>query len=159
VDVKLFLTFIFLSGLLMGCGSRRAWTSTDSWYTGPPPDEQSTSPQSKLDPSRIHEVLEARQADAEQLLQDVSIVELTDQQAAELIGQPLPEAPGTKPYLVRGLYLNRGTGQFSVYVSSEQLVVRHRSLGSRAVPMVRQALVLQLEQAPVEVFVHCSMAE
>jgi hypothetical protein len=159
VDIKLCLTFIFLSALLMGCGSRRAWTSADSWYTGSPPTEQTSSPLSRLAPSRIHEVLEARQADAEQLLQNVAVVELTDQQAADFVGQLLPEAPGTKPYLVRGVYLNRATGQFSVQISGDQLVVHHGSLGASAVPMKRQALVLQLEHAPAEVFVDCSMAQ
>lgn len=63
------------------------------------------------------------------------------------------------PYLTRGLYLNRGTGRFSVYISADQLVVHHGSLGASAVPMKRQALVLQLEQSPAEVFVYCSMAK
>jgi hypothetical protein len=67
--------------------------------------------------------------------------------------------PGTKPYLTRGVYLNRGTGGFSVYILEDQLLVRHGSFGRSAVPMKRQALVLQLEHSPTEVFVTCSMAE
>jgi hypothetical protein len=46
-----------------------------------------------------------------------------------------------------------------VYLAQDQLVVNHGSLGSSAVPMKRQALVLQLERMPAEVFVACSMAE
>jgi len=107
----------------------------------------------------MHEVIESKQSDAERLLQDVAIVELTDQQAAEFIGQALPEAPGTKPYLVRGVYLNRETGGFSVYILEDQLLIRHSSLGSSPSPMKRQALVLQLERRPAEVFVTCSMAQ
>jgi hypothetical protein len=104
-------------------------------------------------------VIESKEFNAERLLQDVSSVELTSQQAVEFIGKALPHVPGTKPYLTRGLYLNRGTGRFSVYVLADQLVIHHGSLGSSAVPMKRQALVLQLEQSPVEVFVYCSMAK
>jgi hypothetical protein len=104
-------------------------------------------------------VTESKEPDAERLLQDGSIVELTDQEAVELIGKVLPDALGTKPYLTRGLYLNRGTGRFSVYILEDQLVVHHGSLGSSPVAMKRQALVLQLEQSPAEVFVTCSIAK
>jgi hypothetical protein len=86
-------------------------------------------------------------------------VELTSQQAVEFIGKALPEVPGTKPYLTRGVYLNRDTGRFSVYILADQLVVHHGSLGSGPSSMKRQALVLQLDQSPAEVFVTCSMAE
>jgi hypothetical protein len=67
--------------------------------------------------------------------------------------------PGTKPYLTRGVYLNRGTGGFSVYILEDQLLVRHGSLGHSGVPMKRQALVVQLKRKPAEVFATCSMAE
>jgi hypothetical protein len=61
--------------------------------------------------------------------------------------------PGTKPYLTRGIYLAKGTGSFSVTVFEDQLMVVHGSLGSGGYPMNRQALVLQLEEAPSEVLV------
>jgi hypothetical protein len=104
-------------------------------------------------------VIKSKEAVAEELLEDVSIVELTSQEAAELIGKELPEVPDTQPYLTRGVYLARGTGSFSVYIVDDQLVVSHGSLGSGGYPMGRQALVLQLERAPTEVFVTCWMAK
>lgn len=156
---RLLLAFFLLAGLVTSCGRQQAWTDQDSWYTGPPSREEPYWSSPELDRSRVHEVLESREAEAEALLQDVPATALTDGQAADLIGQPLPDVPGTTPYLVRGLYLNRGTGQFLVYVSGERLTVHHASMGSRTVPMKRQALVLQLEQSPEEVFVFCSMAE
>jgi hypothetical protein len=104
-------------------------------------------------------VTASKTADAVSLLQDVSSVALTDQQAAELISDSLPDLAGTEPYLVRGLLLNRETGGFTVYTSGDQVVVHHGSLGGGAVAMTRQPLVLQLEQDPVEIFVVCSMAE
>jgi hypothetical protein len=149
---------IMVSGTLIGCVSQRAWSTEDAWYR-PRPSGTPVGEWSELDRARIHEVVESKELVAEELLEDVAIVELTDEQAAELVGEALPDAPGTKPYLTRGVYLARGTGRFSVYTLDEQLVVHHGSLGSGGYPMSRQALVLQLERAPAEVFVTCSMAK
>jgi hypothetical protein len=152
------LACIALSGALVGCISRRAWTTEDSWYN--PPSQGALVGQGQtLDRARMHEVVESRHAEAEELLEDVSIGELSDEQAAGFIGQELPEAAGTKPYLTRGVYLARGTGSFSVTVYEDRLVVHHGSLGSGGYPMSRQTLVLQLERIPAEVFVTCSMAK
>ena len=158
MNIKVLFACILLSGILIGCRDQRSWTTEDSWYR-PPPSGTSFWKWAKLDRARIHEVIESKQSAAESLLQNVAIVELTDQQAAELIGQALPEAPGTKPYLARGVYLNRETGGFSVYILEDQLLIRHSSLGSSPLPMKRQALVLQLEHSPAEVFVTCTMAQ
>jgi hypothetical protein len=159
MNVKGLFTCILLSGMLISCSQQRAGAAEDLWYKPPPSESPLYWTWPELDRTRIHEVTESKEPDAERLLQDASIVELTDQEAVELIGKALADAPGTKPYLTRGLYLNRGTGRFSVYVLEDQLVVHHGSLGSSAVPMKRQALVLQLEQSPAEVFVTCSMAK
>jgi hypothetical protein len=159
MNVKGLFICILLSGMLTSCSQQRAWTTEDSWYNPPPSESPLYWTWPELDRTRIYEVTESKEPDAERLLQDASIVALTDQEAIELIGKALPDAPGTKPYLTRGLYLNRGTGRFSVYILEDQLVVHHGSLGSSPVPMKRQALVIQLEQSPVEVFVTCSMAE
>ena len=167
MNKKMLLLRFLLGGALLlagatlyGCTSdRRAWTTQDSWYNAPPPETPRRGEWEQLDRARIHEVLESRELQAEELLQDVSIVEVTAEQAAELIGATLPDQPDTQPYLTRGVYLNGGTGSFSVYLLEDQLLVHHGSLGHRAVPMKRQALVLQLEQEPQDVFVTCSMAE
>jgi hypothetical protein len=145
-------------GLTLFSTSHGAWTSKDSWYADLPEGVSSWNWPS-LDRARIHEVIESREAKAEELLQDVSIVPLSSKEAAEFIGEELPGAPGTQPYLTRAVYLNRATGGFSVSILDDQLRVHHGSLGRRAVPMKRQALVLQLEREPAEVFVTCSMAE
>jgi hypothetical protein len=128
------------------------------WYN-PAPSGALVGEGQRLDRERIHEVIESKEAEAEALLEDVPILELTVEEAAEFIGQPLPEVPGTKPYLTRGVYLAKGTGSFSVTVFEDQLMVVHGSLGSGGYPMNRQALVLQLEEAPSEVFVECWMAK
>jgi len=64
-----------------------------------------------------------------------------------------------KPYLIRGLLLNEGTGSFSVYVIDSTICVYHGSLGKHAVPMDRRPLVVFLAHEPKTVFVDVSMAE
>jgi hypothetical protein len=103
-------------------------------------------------------VVAPRLADAEALLEDAAIVPLTSEDASELAGELLPEARGTAPFLVRGLCLQRTTGRFTVYLDGQSLVVHHGSLGSGSGLMERQPLVLQLDRAPIEVYVTCSMA-
>lgn len=161
MKAELLLTCVWLAGslFLAGCGRQQASIAKDAWYTGLPPGEPPYYDWSKLDSARVHEVVESRQPDAEELLRDVAVQELTTQQAEAFIGGALPDLAGTKPYLTRGLVLNRGLGRFTVYVLEDQLLVHHSSLGSSPVPMTRQALVLQLEQSPKTVSVYCKMAE
>jgi hypothetical protein len=64
-----------------------------------------------------------------------------------------------KPYLVRALYLNEGTGRFYASVKDSTLSVSHGSLGHFAVPMKRRPVVIFLEKAPTKVYVSVSMAE
>jgi hypothetical protein len=145
---------------LSGCTGRlRAWTTQDSWYRAPPPGLPGRSEWAALEPSAIHPVVDASESLAEALLAQLPIVELGHEEAAQLVGGTLPQAPGTQPYLVRGVCLNRSTGSFSAFLLEGRLWVHHASLGRRAVPMKRQVLVLQLERRPAEVFVTCSMAE
>jgi hypothetical protein len=150
---------IVLAGFLAGCGrDQRAWTGEDEWYN-PLPADTHRSEWDYVPRDRFHEVTEVELAGAVGLLQQVSSLALTAQQASDLIGTALPAVPGTQPYLVRGLLLNRGTGSFAVYLMEDQVAVKHGSLGKRAMPMTRQPLVLQLQQAPGEVYVSVSMAE
>jgi len=96
---------------------------------------------------------------AEQLLLDVGCREISAEDAAAFVGKPITPVPGTGFYLARGVYLNRGTGSFSIAIKGERLWVDHGCLGRTPVPMKRQALVLQLPRLPSEVYVTCGMAE
>ena len=159
MNVRLVFVSILLSGLLSGCGQdRRAWTAEDAWGN-PLPAGTRLNEWAQVERDRVHEVGESRLAEAEALLQDVSSVQISSAQAAEFVGAPLPDVPGTTPYLVRGLLLNRATGGFTVYVLEDQVTIYHRSLGRSAVPMIRQPLVVQLQKPPQEVYVAVSMAE
>jgi hypothetical protein len=163
--VSLFLLAALLACTTSSCGPgrtptpRRSFTTQDPWYTGLPSEGPLYWTWPELDPGRIQEVVESKQPEAERLLEDVPILELGDEQAAEFVGGALAGAPGTRPYLTRGLYLNRQTYMFTVYVREDQLVVYHGTLGTSPLPMRRQALVLQLERKPSEVFVTCTMDE
>ena len=64
-----------------------------------------------------------------------------------------------KPYLVRALVLNEGTGSFSVYQNISSICVFHGSLGKSAVPMQRRPIVVFLPRQPKKVYVTVSMAE
>ena len=139
--------------------NRHAWTASDSWYTEYPLGEEPYWSWSEIERSRIHEVVEARQLAAEELLERVPILAIHPGQAAGLIGGQLSDAPGTEPYLTRGVYLIRETGSFSVHTAGTQLMVHHGCLGRSQQRVARQTLVLQLESAPSEVFAACSMAD
>jgi hypothetical protein len=152
------VAFLILGMALAGCAPGSAWTSEDSWYN-PPPGGALEGPGEELDGERIHEVVDPKEGEAEALLEQVAILELTDEQASWFTGEPLPQVPGTRAYVVRGVYLTKGTGTFSVSVHGDQLVVFNGSLGSGGNPMRRQALVVQLEKPPDEVFVTCSMGK
>lgn len=152
-----FVCFLSIILLLAGCRDDRAASTVDSWYSPPPPKTYPLTGWQVLDFKQLHQVAPDQQAAAEKMLETTAALEITPQQAADLIGQPLPAVPGVKPYLTRGVYLNRGG--FSVYWRNDQLLISHASMGRNPVPMKRQALVLQLVQPPAEVFVTCSMAE
>jgi hypothetical protein len=138
--------------------TREAWTSTDSWFH--PPSEWSRFREAKSLPnSDVSEVAPEYMVIAEQQLQIVACVEITADRARELTGREVPPRAGSSLFLVRGVYLNRGTGGFEVVPVGSELLVEHNCLGRSAVPMKRQALVVRLSQRPVTVYVSCSMAE
>jgi hypothetical protein len=57
----------------------------------------------------------------------------------------------SRPYLVRAVYMNGGTGRFSLSWSSDSLIVAHGSMGMGS-QTKESALVACLSKAPVSVF-------
>ena len=149
---------VFLVALPLGGCERRATTSVDSWAR-PGASRVEFDKGERLEDSRLHIVPESMESQAEVMLSDVSCLELSAEQIQKLLPHPLPVMPRTKAFLTRGVFLNRDTGHFSVTVLDDKLWVHHGCLGRHAVPMKRQALVIQLERMPKEVYVGCSMAE
>jgi len=144
--------------------SKESVRPLDAWYTDEHPSGSDISefatPRkwTQLEREHFGQVRGEHLAEAEKLLQDAPAVELTLEQATRFL-EKLPKAPaGTKPYLVRGLVLYRGTGNFTLYTSGTQLYVHHGSLGHELPPQMRQPLIAFLGFAPSKVFVACSLA-
>ena len=136
---------------------RPSWTETDSWYTPPPEWGYENWP--LLDSSFVHLVVHSMEADAERVLSDTPVAELTQNEAERYLAKSVTLEDGQSLYLVRGIYLDP-YGRFIVSTNEEGWVsVFHGSLGKRPLPMKRQTLVLQLKEAPTRVFVTCHMAE
>jgi hypothetical protein len=151
------VAFVGLSVLAAG-GCRldeRAWTKADSWYR--PTDGRAVARDGAELP--VHEVQEGRIPAACSRLENASWVTLEPDDASDLVGTALTPAAGQQFYLVRAVFLNRGTGGFSAWRANECLYVHHGSLGHFPVPMKRTALVLELDRAPKDVYISCSMAE
>ena len=142
--------------VVAGCGAiedRRAFTSADAWYSPPSSPSEFTS----LDKERFAPVADALQPEAQAALADVPAKRLTADEAARLVGRPLPA--GGEYVLLRAVVLFEGTGGFDVGVSGRSVHVHHGCLGRRPAPMTRKALVAVLPAIPETVFVSCSMAE
>ena len=155
-----FAFFCLLIALfLFGCKqhSSDAWTTVDSWYH--PATKSYDEPVHSLTEKEFYEITASKLPQAEVILKEQSIVSISHQQAEGLVGHSLPQMSGKSTFLVRAVYLNAGTGAFSVESSGHRLWVSHGSLGHSAVPMKRQALVVFLKGRPDEVFVNCMMAE
>jgi hypothetical protein len=156
------LLTLLLACCMSGCMlDHRAASSGNSWFNPPPQRKRDIYDNGKeLSRDRLRPVSESKESEAESLLAVQAFVELTEQDAASFTDNGLRPAPGTKPFLARGVYLNWGTGGFGAYVLPENdIFVDHVCLGRFAVPMKRRAVVLRLEHAPRNVYVGCSMAE
>jgi len=93
------------------------------------------------------------------MLVNESSILLSETEASRLVGTTVTPDPGMTFYLLRAVYLNEGTGTFYVSQRGEDLNVHHGCLGRHAAPMKRAAVIVQLREAPREVYVTCSMAE
>ena len=133
---------------------RCAFTSADSWYS---PPSSGTNEFTWLGKERFAPVAEARQSEAQATLADVSAQRVSADEAARLVGRPLPV--DGEYVLLRAVVLFEGTGAFDVGVSGHAVHVHHGCLGRHPAPMRRKALVAVLPSVPEMVFVNCDMDE
>lgn len=138
--------------------SNGRWTTKDAWYRLPLNGFDYEKAR-EVPRQNFHQVTTGRWATAQPMLQSQVIVPLSMAQARGLTAQKFVAPKGTKPFLVRAVYLNAGTGGFSVSQLGQRLMVYHMCLGGRAVPMKRWALVVFLKSRPTQLFTEVSMAE
>lgn len=166
-NAKSLLFSLLLLSLTPGC---RSTHRHDAWLRDQPLDSWYHEPQSfgqylhvkggtLLADDQIFEVANARESEAEKMLETNALVELSAEAAQQLVGEPFHRVEGCKPYLARGLYLSKGTGRWQVYELGDKLEVSHMCLGKQAQPIKRQALILLLKTKPAEIFVTCGMVE
>jgi hypothetical protein len=151
------LVVLFLSGSLVS--NSHAETSEDAWYRGVSTEVRDLAGWLLVDDQNIHEVVDSMQGFSQTLLETTPYVKLDYDQAKKLLGRPLPNMPGTEPYLIRSVYFYKESGSYYVATLDGNLWVSHASLGHTLPPMTRRVLVIQLKQKPEEVYVTASMAE
>jgi hypothetical protein len=123
--------------------------------------------------SQWHELPEDRftyvptksQQEAIRLLDEVSIVELNDEDLKRFAPTPQFRPTGSKPYLVRGVFLHAGngrpmgTGKFKILVRDKEVAVYFGCLGRIRPEFGKGPFVVWLHFKPENVFVFCDMAE
>jgi hypothetical protein len=143
---------------------RPIWTTKDPWYLPPPPglDQETPAERARWQSIKGDNIIQIKgplAPKAEARLEKVPVVKLTLAEAEAFAGKRLSPLPDKSPYLVRSIYLNEGTGSYTVTYRDHLLVVSHGCLGARAVPMRRRPLLVFLPRTPTDVFVTCWMAE
>ena len=155
---------VLLLVILPGCGrmserSSDAWTTQDSWYRAPETELLLDLYETPLDEARFAPVQESSRAAAEELLRDDPFLKIDAEKANELVGSEVGSEGDGEYYLLRGLYLQEGTGSFTVYARGGQVLVYHGCLGRSPVPMNRRAVVARLSEPPTDVYITCGMDE
>lgn len=152
-----FVSLLVFAVRCRGQNSNGLWTVKNSWYYSPPSSEDFMN-EIWDHPVAFREVASSKELRAEEMLKSKRIVPLRLDQARFLSGGSYRKTKKS-PYLVRAVYLNRETGAFSAYQFKNVLFVDHGSLGHDAVPMKRQALIVDLSKPPENVYITCSMDE
>ncbi|QEL16136.1 hypothetical protein [Limnoglobus roseus] len=156
------LSSILLIFTVVGCGGpnspsgsndQRAFITADSWHS-PSPDRIDFVPLGK---DRFAPVIDTLQQESQAALSDTAVKQISADEAARLVGRPMPTGPVY--VLLRGVVLFEGTGGFSIRVNGSAVDVHYGCLGRQPAPMTRKALVAALPSVPDKVFVSCSMAE
>ena len=150
---KLLLTVSMIAGLSCSTAPR---FSPDPWYAPPPPPYPIEC--SPLPPDSFVEVSADTLLRFAGALEQTAAVPVAPQQLSAILPADFRPPTDRQPYLLRALFLNRGTGAFSVCSFSDGVLVSHVSLGAHPAPMQRSALVAFLSHAPTTVYVDVSMA-
>ena len=148
-------TYLLSLLVLSGCGG--CW---DSWYE-PFPGGTLTYDWATLPDSVYRAVSEDYIDEAEDMLQDTSVVSITPDQAAHLMQRSLTEVDervlspdsGRSFFLIRGLGFLHTPQDYEVRQSNDSLHVIHDALtGGIPMSMKRYPLVIQLKKSPSIVY-------
>ena len=113
---------------------------SSEWLEPPPASAGSPQQWKEIPATAFFEVPASRLAAAEAWLSDTAAL-LQEPNGIAYFGRPdFKCTESTRPYLVRALYTNGGTGRFSLHWAGSALVVSHESLGRSSRPF-RSALV------------------
>jgi hypothetical protein len=139
-----------LIALYFLCGTAYA-EQANSWFHPLPQDMNSASKTVQIPEERFFEVTASKEATAEYWLTEKTYISQTSKDF-DFFGQHNFHCPSsTKPYLVRAVYENGGTGHFNVERRGSALLISHMSLGG-ASKMFRTALMVCLDFQPTEVY-------
>jgi hypothetical protein len=159
---RLRLLLILTALPLCGCVDHNAWTVVDTWFTSQlschPEYPWINIPWKELPRELFQAVVLAREEEAENLLENVTFLEISSEQLFLFTGNAISAPAGRRPFLVRGVYLNE-YGAFRMSISGDLLLVHHGCMGRQAVPMKRRCLVVLLERPPRQAYVTCDMVE
>lgn len=127
----------------------------EPWFSFP---SDSWAESQELDPKLIVKLAPQHEPAAVKRLENEPAVELSESEVAQLTGKA-EKVAGLKPYLVRGLFYFRDTGNFAVYRKSGAILVQHDSVGTTMPRENRSGVVVYLPEKPKQIFVDCSVTE
>jgi hypothetical protein len=161
------LSSVLLLCVTVGCvsagddqGQSAAPPGRDSWYSEPKTSESLRLNGGKLiSEDRVFEVDGGHEAEAEKMLESVSVTQINEETAKHMVGDRFHSVEGFTPFLARGLYYSKGTGRWRIYELRDKLEVAHFCLGNQKMVMHRQAVVLFLKSKPAEVYTFCGGAQ
>ena len=84
-------------------------------------------------------------------LKDVEFLALDVDRAKWYVGRHYAAFNGKRPYLVRAIFENGGTGRFTIYRNGDALIVHHGSLGRPHIKFPL-ALVVNLDFQPRRIY-------
>src|SRR4051812_6545246 len=99
-----------LAASVLGCTDHRALTKTETWFK--PSDHRSAARAAAA--VEWVEVAPSASAEVERRLSSTEAERVSPDEASKYAARPFKVAENEEVYLVRGLYLNRGTGGFTV---------------------------------------------
>jgi hypothetical protein len=113
----------------------------------------------KLPETDIYEVVATKETAALiRELADKKFVLITENTAKYYTGHYYRCPPGKKPYIVRAVYGQGGTGNYAVFKRGDELLVHHASLGSTTATH-KSALIINLDFKAASSYTFLELAE